>query len=189
MRFTEFIITCTVLLKKEQICWGLRSKTLLDADLKMISLDHQNNFVGIKNNEQRCKQFWYSISLSILHNYWFNKSTFLICIQLRFWIFQQHCSFRVETLYTFFYNALYKIQRSHTQRILPRVNCPNFHLNLPKKSCLQKRINDRAESLCCSITPDEDSICIDCRSSAKLYARGRRQRESSALIFCAIWKS
>jgi len=34
------------------------SKILLDTDLKMILLDHQNNFVVIfKNNEQCCKKF------------------------------------------------------------------------------------------------------------------------------------
>jgi len=31
-------------------------KILLDIDLKIILLDHQNNSVG-KNNEQRCKKF------------------------------------------------------------------------------------------------------------------------------------
>jgi len=37
-----------------------RSKILLGTDLKVTLLDHQNNFVGIKNNKQSRKKFWYS---------------------------------------------------------------------------------------------------------------------------------
>jgi len=44
------------LTRKERFAEGF--KFLLDADLEIALLDHQNNFVG-KNNEQ-CKKFWYS---------------------------------------------------------------------------------------------------------------------------------
>jgi len=33
---------------------------LLDTDLKIILLDHQNNFWNLKNNKQCCKKFWCS---------------------------------------------------------------------------------------------------------------------------------
>jgi len=46
----------------------LGSKILLDTDLKIILLDHQNNFVELKNNKQCCKKLWYS-------NNWFERST------------------------------------------------------------------------------------------------------------------
>jgi len=36
------------------------SKILLDTNLKIILLDHYNNFVETLNNEQCCKKFWYS---------------------------------------------------------------------------------------------------------------------------------
>jgi len=39
----------TILLRKLKFCW---------TDLKIILLDHQNNFV--ENNERCCKKFWYS---------------------------------------------------------------------------------------------------------------------------------
>jgi len=52
---------------------------LLDTDLKIILLDHQNNFVGtlkIMNNAAKSFDIL-AISLSILHNY-FDKSTKLL---------------------------------------------------------------------------------------------------------------
>jgi len=37
-----------------------RFKILLDTDLKIILLDHQNNFVKILKITKCCKKFWYS---------------------------------------------------------------------------------------------------------------------------------
>jgi len=53
-----------------------RSKILLDTDLKMILLDHQNNFVGtLKMISNAAKNFdILADSLSVLHNY-FDSST------------------------------------------------------------------------------------------------------------------
>jgi len=54
-----------------------RSKILLDTDLKIILLSHQNDFVGTlnKNNKQCCKNVdILATSLSVLRNY-FDSST------------------------------------------------------------------------------------------------------------------
>jgi len=77
------------------------SKILLDTDLKIILLDHQNNFVRIlKAMNNIAKSFdILAISLSVLHNYFdsSNKITFLIYIQLKFYIFQQNSFLRVSS--------------------------------------------------------------------------------------------
>jgi len=56
-----------------------KSKILLDTDLKIILLNHQNNFVGIlKIISNTTKNFdILTTSLSVLYNY-FNNSTKLI---------------------------------------------------------------------------------------------------------------
>jgi len=56
-----------------------RSKILLDTDLKIILLDHQNNFVGtLKIMSNSVKNFdILATSLSVLHNY-FDNSTKLL---------------------------------------------------------------------------------------------------------------
>jgi len=54
-------------------------------------LDHQNNFVGtLKTMSNAAKNFDIpGASLSVLHNYFDNSTKLiLICIQLKFWIFQ-----------------------------------------------------------------------------------------------------
>jgi len=59
------------------------SKILLDTDLKIILLDHQNNFVRtLKIRSNAAKNFDILTSnLSVPNNYFeFNKITFLICI-------------------------------------------------------------------------------------------------------------
>jgi len=59
----------------------------LDTNLKVISLDHQNNFVGtLKTMSKVAKNFDIVITdSSILHNYFeFNKITLLVYIQLKF---------------------------------------------------------------------------------------------------------
>jgi len=64
-----------------------RSKILLDTDLKIILLDHQNDFVEtLKTINNTVKNFdILATSLSVLRNY-FDSSTklLLICIQLKF---------------------------------------------------------------------------------------------------------
>jgi len=62
---------------------------LLDTDLKIILLDHQNNLVEIlKIMSKATKNSDILVSdLIVLHNYFdsqLNKVTFLICIQLKF---------------------------------------------------------------------------------------------------------
>jgi len=61
----------TILLRK--------SKILLDTDLKIILLNHQNNFVGtLKITSNAAKNFdILAISLSVVHNY-FDNSTKLL---------------------------------------------------------------------------------------------------------------
>jgi len=60
-------------------------KILLDTDLKIILLD-QNNFVGIlKTMSNAAKNFdILATNSNVLHNYFDNKITFLIYIQLKF---------------------------------------------------------------------------------------------------------
>jgi len=55
------------------------SKILLDTDLKIILLDHQNNFIGtLKIMSNSVKNFdILATSLSVLHNY-FDNSTKLL---------------------------------------------------------------------------------------------------------------
>jgi len=64
------------------------SKILLNTDLKIILLDHQNNFVEtLKIMSNSAKNFdILATGLCVLHNYFdsSNKITFLICIQLKF---------------------------------------------------------------------------------------------------------
>jgi len=62
-----------------------RSKILLDTDLKIILLDHQNNFVGILTSNGAKHFDDLAISLNVLRNY-FNSSTKLLfwSIQVKF---------------------------------------------------------------------------------------------------------
>jgi len=55
------------------------SKILLDIDLKIILLDHQNNFVGtlkIMSNAVKNFDVLASSSVSVLHNYFHSSTTF-----------------------------------------------------------------------------------------------------------------
>jgi len=56
-----------------------KSKILLDTDLKIILLDHQNNCVGIlKIMSNAAKNFdILAISSSVLHNYFYSSTKFL----------------------------------------------------------------------------------------------------------------
>jgi len=53
---------------------------LLDTDLKIILLDHQNNFVGtLKIMSNAAKSFDILTSLNILHNYFDSSTKLLFC--------------------------------------------------------------------------------------------------------------
>jgi len=55
------------------------SKILLDTNLKIILLDHQNNFVGtLKIMSDAAKNFdILTINLNVLHNYFYNSRKLL----------------------------------------------------------------------------------------------------------------
>jgi len=53
---------------------------LLDTDLKIILLDHQNNFVGtLKIMSNAAKSFDILTSLNILHNYFDSSTKLFFC--------------------------------------------------------------------------------------------------------------
>jgi len=62
-----------------------KSKILLDIDLKIILLDHQNNCVGIlKIMSNAAKNFdILAISSSVLHNYFHNSTKLLFRSEFR----------------------------------------------------------------------------------------------------------
>jgi len=63
---------------QERFCW---EKILLDTDLKIILLDHQNNFVEtLKKISNAVTNFDILVTcLSILHNYFNNSTKLLFC--------------------------------------------------------------------------------------------------------------
>jgi len=69
--------------KKNDFAEGF--KILLDTDLKIILLDHQNDFVGTLKTMSNAKHFDIpATSLSVLHNYFNSSTKLLFCIQLKF---------------------------------------------------------------------------------------------------------
>jgi len=69
--------------KKKRFFEGF--KILLDTDLKIILLDHQNDFVGTLKTMSNAKNVdILAISLSVLHNYFDSSTKLLFCIQLKF---------------------------------------------------------------------------------------------------------
>jgi len=59
----------------------LREKKLLDIDLKIILLAHQNNFVRtLKMMSNAAKNFILAISLSVLHNYFDSTKLFFLSV-------------------------------------------------------------------------------------------------------------
>jgi len=58
-------------------------KILLDTDLKIILLDHKNNFIGTLKISNAAKSFDISAT-NVLHNYFNNSTKLLFSIQLKF---------------------------------------------------------------------------------------------------------
>jgi len=101
MHFFQKISACIILKfrfsKLSKISWKYfeihgqnnfaeRSKILMDTDLKIILLDHQNNFVEIlKISCNAAKNFdILATSLSVLHDYFDSSAKLFFCIQLKF---------------------------------------------------------------------------------------------------------
>jgi len=65
----------TILLRDLKFCW---------TELKIILLDHQNNFVGILKITSDTAKNFDILATSVLYNYFDSSTKLLFCIQLKF---------------------------------------------------------------------------------------------------------